>query len=200
MADFDVLAALAKMFGPSGYLPYGNPYSPEPLDSGEALMLRLLANSVQALNTGNVQFSYWTACKTETCTFVTTSTGDRASASPSYSAVGIYSVAANGNLTRVASTGDLHASMWTSTYTDYKASLGAGFSKQAGKRYALAALTVDATPAKLLCANPSGLYYSRTPIMMSVLTGQTTLPASVTSGSMTSGPTYGMVIQGVVEP
>jgi hypothetical protein len=172
----------------------------EILTDGEAVVNRAVASTAAALTSGNVQLAYFTAQKTELCSFLSTVTGGTAAGVPTFGGVGLYSVAANGNLTLLSSSGDLHATIWAGTFTEYKVALSPVVSKTAGQLYAVGALSVATTPPALVGASSAGFYFTQAPSRMAVLTGQATLPASITSGSLVGGPNFGLIIQAIVEP
>ncbi len=160
----------------------------EPLASGECTYPRSLATwNALSLSTQVLSLSYWTAATSGTATTVTTVTGGTAASGLTYANIGIYAVAANGNLTLLASTGDLHASLWTSTFTNYASTLTASFSRQAGVRYALGLLAVGTTPPALSGNSVEGWFSTVSPTLCAVLSGQSTLPSTVTAGSLGNG-------------
>lgn len=176
-----------------------NPYAAEPLQSGEALYARYANNSTISLASGQVAFTFWTAVKSESCSHVSTQTEGTAASGLTYAAVGIYTIDQSGNLTLAASTGDLHASLWTSIFTSYTSALTTPFVKTAGSRYALAVLAVGTTPPVLSGVVPSSFAFVA-PLAGAALTGQSSLPSSVPAGSLVSGPTGTLMPQAIVAP
>ena len=162
--------------------------SAEPLASGEAIFPRMCMNSSVSTTLGVLLITYWTAATSGTATTVTTSTGGTAGSVLTYAAVGIYSVAANGDLTKLTDTGDLHASLWASTYTVYASSLSPSFTRVAGTRYAIGVLTTGTTAPSLLGNNFAGGFTTSTPLAAGTNgSGLTSLPSSVAHGSISGG-------------
>jgi hypothetical protein len=175
--------AAVSVLGPSGLALPGA----EALTSGEAIYPRVIASGSAPLATGTVALTYWTAATSGTATTVTTQAGGTAAAGLTYAAVGVYSVAANGNLTLLASTADLHTTLWIATYTTYASALSSSFVRVAGQRYAVGFLAVGTTPPVLAGTNPGGTFTGLSPILAASVTGQATLPASVAAGSLSAG-------------
>lgn len=175
---------------------HAHPYvTAEPLTSGEAIFPRYAFTQQQALTASTVALTYWTACKTETINNVQTVTGSQG-ATLTYAAIGIYTIDGSGNLTLAASTGNLHSTLWLATDTEYTAALTSGFSKVAGTRYALGLLAVGATPPNLFGQYTQGSNVA--PFLAATVSG-TTMPATVSSGSLTTG-TYEIAFQAVITP
>ena len=197
-----ILPAAAAALGATGTwadLAHVHPWaSAEPLTSGEALFYRVAFTQQQALAGSTLMLSYWTAVKTETINKVKTVTGAQngGPTALTYANIGIYTIDVSGNLTLAASTGDLHASLWASTFTEYNTSLTSGFSKVAGTRYAMGLLAVGSVTPTVY-----GQYVSfagDAPIVAGTAS-ETTMPASLTSGSISTGA-YEIAFQAVVTP
>ena len=154
----------------------------EPLASGEAIFARIAANGATTLTTQTITLSYWTAVTSGSATAVTTATQAPAAAGLTYAAIGVYSVAANGNLTLLGSTGDLHATLWASTYSSYTPSLA--FTRVAGQRYALGVLAVGTTMPALSAASDYFTFNPIPPVVFGSVPGQSTMPSSISSGSI----------------
>jgi len=183
----------------AAYSDHVHPYtSAEPLTSGEAIYARPTLSGGLTLTTQVLALSYWTAATSGTATAVTTQTAGTAASGLTYANVGIYSVAANGNLTLLASTGDLHTTLWIATYTNYASALGTSFTRVAGTRYALGCLAVGTTPPQLVGISPySGNFMTIAPSVAEQVTGQSTLPSSVSAGSLANASS---VIGAIVAP
>lgn len=140
---------------------------------------------------GDMFLTFFTADKTESITTVTTYTGAVAAVSPTLCRVGIYSVAANGDLTLInSSTND--TALWIATFTTYAKALSATFSKVAGVRYAVAAVCLAPTTRPQMQGvqlAPNGVMNGLAKVLpqtSGLLQAQTDLPSSVTySGSLT---------------
>lgn len=115
------------------------------LSNGEANMDRLWGvDDTNQAATGVAYFTYFTALKTETIAAITMwSGGTPAAATPTTVKMGVYSVAANGDLTRVAVTAN-DTSLFATANTKYAKALTASFVKAEGTRYATAVLVVSA--------------------------------------------------------
>jgi hypothetical protein len=168
---------------------HGHPWSyAEPLASGEAPIARLWANQGQSLAAGTLALTYWSALKTESCSHIDTVVLATNASGLTYAAIGIYSVDGSGDITLLESTGDLHSSLWNSgTFTPYTSSLTSAFSKAAGTAYAIGFLAVGTTPPQMAGAQyliyPSSYAYPA-PQLFGKVTGQSTLPGSVSVGSI----------------
>lgn len=182
-------------------LPVFEPFVTEPLANGEAIMGRQMGVSSNQLTSGDVLFSYFTAQKTESVGFITTCTGSNTTpTAATYSAVGLYSVDGSGNLSQIAVSANSHLTMWIAQFTEYKTSMITPVTKFAGQLYAVGVLCVSGTQPSLVCANSGAFYFTRSPVMMSGITGQSTLPTSVATGSLASGPPFGAIVQAVISP
>jgi hypothetical protein len=174
------------LYPPPG--PYSNA---EPLaGGGEAIFRRLDTNVTLGMASGTLALSYWTAVTSGAATTATTATIGTAASGLTYAAVGVYSVAGNGNLTLLGSSGDLHASMWIGTYASYPAAVA--FTRVAGVRYAFGALAVGSTPPYLAAAGANFAFNDQAPIVFGNVPAQATLPNSIAAGSIgiysASGP------------
>ena len=170
--------------------------------SGESVGNRLYSSGGASLISGAAIFNYFTAQRTETVGFVTTFTGSPAGATLTYAAVGVYSVDGSGNLTKIFDSGDLHATLWASTFATYNTALTSTFTKVAGTKYAVAMLattSVGTMPQLSSYGPPGAIINSVTPVLQQGITGQATLPASVPVGSLGNGG-YSNVIQAILSP
>lgn len=173
------------------------------LTSGEATMPRTGISSGQAVASGTLNLTYFTARKTETITQVRVpSGGTAAGATPTLCRVGIYSEAGNGDLTLVASIAS-DTALWAATSTEYLRSFTASLSKVAGQRYALGLIVVSAAalPTFYQPTSPNsaihGTIMARAPRLAGLVAGQTDLPSSVVAASITNGsprPVYAELV------
>jgi hypothetical protein len=156
------------------------------LTAGESTMRRREITSTGATQTaGTLRLTYFTAERTETITKVRTCSGSTAAIGTTLARVGIYEVAANGDLTLVASSAN-DTALWSAASTRYSKTLTAPFVKKWNQRYAVGTLVVGATTAPNLqgqtnllaaeCAEP--------PRLCGSVTAQTDLPATVTAASI----------------
>jgi hypothetical protein len=184
------------ILNPAPSLPALDYYTNQQLAAGEGCTPRLTGGNAPVLASGVVQFTYWTAAKTETCnTIITNTGGTAAAATPTYCAAGIYSVDASGNLTELAQCAN-DTTLWAATFTQYNRALTTPFNKVAGQRYAFALLCITgaATP-NFFGYNGTFVMASTPPVLCTKLTGQASLPASVPAGSLagTSGMYFGAI-------
>lgn len=108
--------------------------------------------------------------------------------------MGIYSVAANGDLTLVASTPN-DTTLFAATFTSYSKALSAALNKVAGQRYALGLIVVTAAaiPSFIGWAGVNASIFQATmlqsPTLAARMNGQVNLPANIPVGSLTGGNT-----------
>lgn len=165
----------------------GSSADPNNLTTGEATLKRLqISASTIALGaSGSVRFTYFTATKSGTYTQLKAVTGTvAAAATPTLCRMGIYSVAANGNLTLIASTPN-DTTLFAATNTAYTKATSASFSLVSGQRYAFAVLVVSAAALpNFLGASMAGSYAATEAALDPRLTGnlntQSDLPAAPT--------------------
>jgi hypothetical protein len=159
---------------------------PDLLTAGEETIRRLHAQTTPQLSTGNMVLTYFTARRSETINNVAVVVGGTAAAGTTLARYGIYSVAANGDLTLVASTAN-DTTLWNSTFAGPSRALSSSWSKVAGQRYALAALFVGTTGPKLSGAAPAnGTEMGRTPRLNGSIASQADLPSTVTAGTVSN--------------
>lgn len=136
-----------------------------------------------------LRLSYFTAGRTEPITQVRSIAAVAAAATPTLCRIGIYSEAANGNLTLIHHTAN-DTTLWSSTNL-YTKDLNTTFNKITGFRYAVGALCVTAftapTMAGALMSN--GALQSLAPRCAASVGGQTDLPSSISAGNLSqTGP------------
>lgn len=163
---------------------------PTGLTTGEATLSRLqITSSTLALGaSGRVALTYFTATRSRDCTQLRTLTGGTAAAAtPTLNKMGLYSVAADGALTRVAATAH-DATLFAAANTAYTRAAGS-FSVAAGQRYAFAILVVTAVALPTFAgfaasgsAAPAELALA--PRLAGILNTQTDLPASIPAASV----------------
>lgn len=171
------------------------------LASGEEVFTRRMPMSGSVLSTSQVlRLSYFTARKTETISSVRVfSGGTAAGATPTLCRVGIYTVAADGALTLIASTVN-DTALFASSTTAYTRSLSASFVKQRGQRYALGILVVTGATAPTFPGIAGGVLPVTEPGMAPRISGQLAaqadLPASIAAGSVTDSQNspYGVLV------
>lgn len=157
------------------------------LSSGESTFPRLWATGNAGLNSGNLRLTYFTARKSETVTQVRMfSNGTAAGATPTLVRYGLYTVAANGDLTLVANIAS-DTALFATQNTAYTRNLASPYAKVAGQRYASGLLVVTgATAPTVFCTVPLiSSEMAQAPRLSASLTGQTDLPSSIAAGTLT---------------
>jgi hypothetical protein len=166
-------------------------YTPDPnaLAVGESTIPRSLASSTTTNpGSGRLVLAYFTASKTETVTSIKAVTGSTAAAAtPTLCKTGVYSVAANGDLTLVGQTPN-DTTMFAAASTAYTRALVAPFAKVAGQRYAFALLVVTAaaSPAFVTGVGGNNAETAAAPRLSGSLTAQTDLPSTIANGAVGS--------------
>lgn len=123
--------------------------SAEPLapGSGETLFPRWAPAGDIALASGQMTLTAWTAATSGVATSMGISTGSITADGMTACYAVVYEVDDDGNGTLVASTGDISGdSPFSAAYSGNALTLTSGFSRVAGKRYALGILVVASTP------------------------------------------------------
>jgi hypothetical protein len=173
-----------KPVGPSSFL--------EQPTVGEMVPPRdLISVTNVSHSSGTLALSFFTAEKTETITNLTAYSGaTAAAATPTFAAMGVYSVDNSGNGTLIASTTN-DTTLFATANTAYTKALSSSWSKLAGQRYALGILVVSGATMPTYY----GPAYQATALMSAVLAvgprrlgrllSQTSIPGSFTDGSLT---------------
>lgn len=149
------------------------------------------ANNVGLLTSGTVRLTYLNPRTPLLSGNVRLLGGAQAAAAtPTLVRAGLYSIAANGDGTLVASTAN-DTSLFSVASTRYTKAWSSPIQLMAGAQYAVAQLCVTAATAPNLVgcffANDAGTSRPETllsPVMAAQLTGQTDLPASFSFGSL----------------
>lgn len=196
--------------GTAGYVPMADPAAAsglsyqvkvwDDLAAGATSMDRRYASQSPTTASGTIRFAYFTAARAETIANIAMCTsGTAAGATPTLCRMGVYSVAANGDLTLVgACTND--TSLFATINTRYVRSLSASYPAVLGQRYAIAVLVVTgaATPTFVGSAPNAALAtsFATAPRVSATLAGQTDLASPITSGSLssTTNAVYGEVL------
>lgn len=156
------------------------------LTTGQSTIRRGAAQSTLTLTSGRVRLGYFTARKSETVVSLRTVATGAAGATPTLGKVGLYTEAANGDLTRVAATANT-TSLWaTAAPTGYETALTASYAVTKGVRYAVAVLCVTSATAPTIGCEIAGLITEtpRSPRQCGHIDGQTDLPSSISAGSI----------------
>lgn len=157
-----------------------------------------------ATTSGAVRLVYFTPGQNTTVSTILTYSGSTAAgATPSLVRVGLYTVASNGDLTLVARSAS-DTAMYAGTQTEYPKALDttggypASYTLVPGTRYAGAVIVVTGATAPTLTGATgipaAGL--ARAPRLTAAFTGQTDLPTSIATGSLSSSGSlfyFGMV-------
>jgi hypothetical protein len=141
-----------------------------------------------SISSGAMQLGFLTATRTELTTQARFVSGGVAIATPTLIRYGLYSVAANGDGTLVASTAS-DVTLFAATNTGYSKAWTTPFTKVAGVRYALGCLVVATTAGSL-----TGLVFSpgftvepqNAPRVAGRVNSLADLPASFTEAGMVS--------------
>ncbi len=166
---------------------YFEPFDPDALTTGESTMRRREAAGSVNTTSGIMRLGYFTARKTEVVTQVRlVSGGTAAGATPTLCRAGVYTVAANGDITLVGSIANDTALLAT-TFTQYTRSLSVAFTKTAGIRYAVGVLVVTGATAPTLMGTvlPVAAEVGAAPRLSAFVSGQSDLPGSVVVASVT---------------
>lgn len=150
---------------------------------------RMTGNGI-AVATGTLYLTYFTADKTETISTLTVWTGaTQAAATPTLCRMGVYSVAANGDLTLAASTPN-DTSLFAAQNTAYAKGVSVALSKVAGQRYAHALLITSSTTmptfhgVQLPATSPTNSIVMLAPAICGRVTSQTDLPSPISAASV----------------
>jgi len=204
----DTVARLAV--GTAGYIPVADPaaasglsYQPRDPDqfaAGTTTMDRKAATASPTCTSQLLRLMYFTAPRAETIANVAVLTsGTAAGATPTLCRIGVYSVAANGDLTLVGACAN-DTSLFATINTRYARALSASYNAVLGQRYAMGVLVVTAaaTPTFVGIAPNSALVtsFSTSPRISGSLAGQSDLPSSIAAGSVaaTTVLPYGEVL------
>lgn len=162
----------------------------EALAVGESVMPRNLAYSSSggAVASGVMELTFFTARKSETVGTLRVRTGNTAAAAtPTLIRLGVYTVAANGDGTLIASTPN-DTTLLAATFSGYSKALSAGFAKVAGQRYAVGKLVVSAAAMPTFVGKNSLGVVDPTvaPRLMGSLAAQADLPGTFTDAALTN--------------
>lgn len=157
--------------------------------TGEAVMDRDKARDATTLSNQTLRLAFFTARKTETKTQVRVQCVTAAGATPTLIRFGLYTVAANGDITLVASTAN-DTTLLAGAGGETTKALSSSYKVYAGRRYAFGALVVTAAAAPAITSlnaqSAASTEMGRAPRLSGAVTGQADLPASVASGSITN--------------
>lgn len=162
--------------------------------AGEETMPRWAASNLTniTLSSGTFRVAYFRARKNETVTQIRMQSGSTAAgATPTLVQFGLYSVDSSGNLTLLSSISN-DTSIFASANTDYTRNMAASVTLAQGQQYAIGAIVVTAATAPtvtgVICS--TGSSNSNDPRLTAVWTGQSSLPSSVTAGSLSTSSSF----------
>lgn len=164
--------------------------------SGQETFSRHFADSnTVAAASGTVKLVYFTAEEAMTVASLKVVTGGTAATIPTLAKLGLYSVAGNGDLTRIGITAN-DTALLTAANTEYTAALLASVAVTQGQRLAHA-MIVTATGQPTMAGMVRALALTGIGTRMyGQVSGQTDLPASISAGSVTNSNTmhYGLIL------
>lgn len=165
---------------------------------GQETASRSLGANNQTTGTGNLRLSFFTARKSETSTQARMVSGSTAAAAtPTLVRWGLYSIAANGDGTLVASIAN-DTTLFAAINTAYTRSWSVAYAMVAGQRYALGLLVVSgaAAPTILGSVSVDSNESAVAPRLTGNISGQADLPASFLAASVAIGSTraYGVIL------
>jgi hypothetical protein len=179
--------ATGVLGGANLFLPRDGVSSDEAITTGEETLSRAHCNAnTISLTTQQMRLCYFTARKTESVTQVRIPPGAvAAAATPTLIRVGVFSVAANGDLTLIASTPN-DTTLLASTATASTKALSATWSKVAGTRYAVGLLVVSSATMPQINGATSfaSTEQAIAPRMSGLVTGLSDLPSTVATASV----------------
>lgn len=154
-----------------------------PIALGEVTNDRRLLGSVGAGSSGELHLTYFTATKTEAITSLAMYSGATAAATVTLIRWGVYSVAANGDLTLIAATAN-DTTVFNAIQTRFVRPLTTTWAKTAGTRYAIGFLVVATTMPSVYGPSDIGTtladtLWGREPRLAAKRIGQTDLPATI---------------------
>lgn len=155
----------------------------------ESTMDRERSLTTITLTSGVLRGGYFTARTARKVANAVTRTGATAAgATPTVNRIGLWTVDANGGLTALVANTAHSATLWDTIATTYTTALAAAYTFVPGTRYYAGALCVTGATAPVICGaadGDSGLQ-AIAPRITGTLSGQTDLPATVASGSMSA--------------
>ena len=170
----------------------------EMLSSGQETLDRRMAWNAVSMGTGILRLSYFTSRRTETVNNVRLLSGATAAgATPTLVRAGLYSVAANGDLTLLSACAS-DTSIFSGVNSSYLRALAVGVPLVAGSRYALGVLVVTASTAPVTFGVSATIpsEASMAPRLAAFLNSQADLPGTVANASLQASASiiYGVVV------
>lgn len=153
-------------------------------------LINVHSSEASLVTSQRLHLTYFTAKRTETSSALEIATGGTAAAAtPTLIRLGVYSIAANGDGTLVASTPN-DTTLLAATFTAYSKAFSVALSKTLGQRYALGLLVVTAAaaPTLMAVAQPATTLMSNVlalaPRLVGTLAAQADLPSTFTNASL----------------
>jgi len=164
------------------------------IENIDRLDLASPASTASTGTSGDVRLSYFTAKAAQAVTQMQMYSGTTAAgATPTVVRWGVYSEAANGDLTRVATIAN-DTTLLAAASTGYLRALEAGLTFQPGQRYAVAQIVVSAAAMPTMTGKVSLTAtlseWAQVPRVSGVMAGQTDLPASIANASISASSAY----------
>lgn len=162
------------------------------ISGADETMDRHQANSGQSMTTQTLRLSYFTCAQDGTANnIVACSGGTAAGATPTLVRYGLYTVAANGDITLVASTAN-DTAIFVAANTEYSKALSSPYARIFGQRYAIGILVVTAaaTPTVAGTGTTASATMARAPRLCAIVTSQADLPSSVASASIANSSAF----------
>lgn len=172
-----VVDTLSATFSP--LMPSGS----SAMTNGLALFPRHAPDASISVVSGRVSFSFFTADKSFTASKVRARSRGTAAASVTLIRFGLYSVAADGAGTLVASTAN-DTALFAATFTEYTKNLSATYDVVQGQRYAAGWLVVATTPGVYYSVPPAYINVAQSPRTVGDLSALSDLPASFTDAGL----------------
>lgn len=155
---------------------------------GETVFNRLWANSTVSLSNQNMRGVMFTARRTESISQVRTFVGSTAQVGATLARIGVWTVDASDNLTALVASTPNDTAMWSTPSVAATKSFSASWTKERGQRYCVALLIDGASqaPAIIDYGGPSAALLAVVPRRGLLLGSQTSLPSTVSVGSITN--------------
>lgn len=131
---------------------------------------------------GVEHFTYFAATRAVTVSTIRFQTGSAAAATSTLARVGLYTVAADGALTLVASC--TNKTTFAGTFATQACTLTTSYALVSGQKYAVGLLQVATTPASVLGAWVNAAFMGAAPMLAGTKGSQTDLLASVAAGAL----------------
>jgi hypothetical protein len=133
-----------------------------------------------------LHLQYFVAQRATVVGHVEFATGGTAGSASTLTQVGLFTVnTSTGALTLVASSASPGATL--GSYAQPSLALTAAYTLTAGVTYVVGLLQVATTPASIMGQYAVGEYFGESPLLCQELSGQSTMPASITSGASSAG-------------